>query len=359
MFGIIMTSRSSPAARLRRDVDRIILFPRADVTGPDDLEVPAAASPRVGQTVGDPSPRLRIFEPKSRGPRKADIGRARRLLAADLTFVAHPSFDNPSARDAILAADEGFESTGRDRAPAGHGPDGASSPKDRFPARESEAHAFRKLNYLKFLARRIRDRIDPDRPVPAELDEVERLQTEALKLKNRIIETHLPLVVWVAKKSFKAGYDLADRISDGTFALMQAVDRFDFARGHRFNTYATWAIINELVRYDRRQRRRRSRAVALSEAFLATKEPESERYEREEARDVRRAAVERLLGRLDGRERRILEHRHGIGGVPEQSLRQIGQDLGISKERVRQLEQRAHAKLRDLARCAALDPAEL
>ena len=56
------------------------------------------------------------------------------------------------------------------------------------------------MNYLKYLARRIRDRIDPDSPVPADLDEVERLQAEALKLKNQIVETHLRLVVSVAKK---------------------------------------------------------------------------------------------------------------------------------------------------------------
>jgi RNA polymerase primary sigma factor len=74
---------------------------------------------------------------------------------------------------------------------------------------------------------------------------------------------------------------------------------------------------------------------------------------------VGRAAVERLLSRLDGRERRILESRHGIGGVAEQSLQQIGRELGISKERVRQIEQRAHAKLRRLAGLEAIELSSL
>ena len=52
-------------------------------------------------------------------------------------------------------------------------------------------------------------------------------------------------------------------------------------------------------------------------------------------------------------------NRNGIGGVPEQTLKQISLDLGISKERVRQLEERAHAKLRSFARLAALEPSEL
>jgi RNA polymerase primary sigma factor len=358
MFGVILTSRGSPETHRHPDLDRLILFPRGETAGPDDLEVPPAGSTPGRQSAEEPSPGLRIFEPQSRRSRKADIARARRLLAADLTYVAHPSFDDPGARDAILAPATGFEGPGRDRTPAGRDPTGDPSPEDRFPNRQREAHAFRKLNYLKFLACRIRDGINPDCPVPSELDEVERLQAEALNLKNRIVELHLALAVSVAKKHVKVGYDLSDRISDGTFALMRAVDRFDFARGNRFTTYASWAIINELTRYDRLQRRRR-RTIPLHEDCLAIKESESERYEREEAQDACRGAVDRLLGRLDGRERRILEYRHGIGGVAEHSLRQIGRDLGISKERVRQLEQRAHAKLRSLARLEAIELASL
>jgi RNA polymerase sigma factor (sigma-70 family) len=122
---------------------------------------------------------------------------------------------------------------------------------------------------------------------------------------------------------------------------------------------ATWAIIDELARFDRKQRRQRNRAVARYEDGLATGESESERYEREEAKDVCRAAVERLLSRLDGRERRILEYRHGIGGVAEQSLKQFGRAPGISKELVRQLGQRALAELRSLARREAIELASL
>jgi RNA polymerase primary sigma factor len=149
------------------------------------------------------------------------------------------------------------------------------------------------------------------------------------------------------------------RLSDTAFALMRAMDRFDFARGNRFNTYATWAIIRKLAGFDRRRRRRASRAVALYEVCPATRESESEQYEREEAQDVCRTTVERLLSRLDWRERRILEYRHGIGGGPAHTLGQIGRDLGISKERVRQLEQCAHAKLRSLAHLEAIGPSSL
>ena len=304
-------------------------------------------------------PGLRIFEPKSRRSRKADIGRARRLLAADLTYIAHPSFDDPSARDAILAPSPGIETPGLDRTPATHGSDTDSSRGTRLPSREQEAHLFRKMNYLKYLARRIRDRIDPDSPVPGDLDEIERLQAEALKLKNQIVETNLRLVVSVAKKHVRPGYDLPERISDGTFALMQAVDRFDFARGNRFSTYATWAIYNAFTRHDRKESRRKHRPLALYLDSLASPDSASDEQEQEEAQNRRTAAVGRWLDRLDKRERRILASRYGIGGGPEQTLHQIGRDLGISKERVRQIENRAQAKLRGFARLEAFEPFEI
>ena len=358
MFGIILTARSSPATRRRADVERIILFPRTDTTGPEDLEGPAAASPRVRQTGGEPLPGLRTFPPKSRGSRKADIERARRLLATNLTYIAHPSFDNPSAHDAILAPSPGIETPGLDRSPVTHGPDPDSFRRTRLPSREREAHEFRKMNYLKCLACRIRDRIDPDSPDRCDLDEIERLQIEALKLKNQIVETHLRLVTSVAKRRTSAGSELADRISDGTFAVLSAVDRFDFARGNRFSTYATWAIFNALTQRYRSEWCRRKRCVPLCYDSLATSDGESEQYEQNEARDERNKAVERLLRQLDRRERWIIVRRHGIGGAPVRTLSQIGLDLGISKERVRQLAERAHAKLRDYARLQEIEPAD-
>jgi RNA polymerase primary sigma factor len=355
MFGKIMTSRGSPATHRHPDLDRVILFPRWEPTSPEDL----AGSPRGRQTGGEPSPGLKIFESKSRGSRKADIGRAHRLLAGDLTYIAHPSFDDPSARDAILAPTPGIETPGLDRTAVTHGFDTNPSRGARLPSREQEVHRFRKMNYVKYLARRICDRIDPDSPIPDDLDEVERLQAEALKLKNQTVETHLRLVVSVAKKHVRPGYDLPERISDGTFALMQAVDRFDFARGNRFSTYATWAILNEFTRHDRKESRRKYHPLALYMDSLALPDSARGEQEDEEAQNHRTAAVRRWLDRLDTRERRILASRYGIDGGPEQALHQIGRDLGISKERVRQLANRAQDKLRRFARVEAFEPFEI
>jgi RNA polymerase primary sigma factor len=359
MFAVGLTSRGSPAPLNRPELDRVILFPRPETTGPEDLEGPLAGSPLVPQTEGQPTPGLRIVAPKTRNFRKADVERARRLLATKLPYVAHPSFDDPSAHDAILARLPGSETGGLDRTPATDGLETVSCRRTRFPSREQEAHLFRKMNYLKCLACRIRDRIDPTAPVRVDLDEIERLHAEATLLKNQIVETHLRLVVSVARRHPSDAADLPDRIGYGTIALIEAVDHFDFARGNRFSTYATWAIFNELKRLDRREWNRRKRSSPFYHELLAIPDDQTERFEQLEAADDRRAAVKRMLSWLDGRERWVIVHRNGIGGVPERTLKQVGLDLGISKERVRQIEKRAHAKLRTLADRGAIATSDL
>jgi RNA polymerase primary sigma factor len=322
MFGIVLTTRGSPAPRRRLDLDRVYRFPGGGgTTGPEDREEPTAGSGRGRMITGEPSPGPRIFESTSRRSRKAHIERARRLLATDLTYIAHPSFDDPSAGDPSLAPAPGLETPVLDRTPVSRHDHADSSHGARIPSREQEAHMFREMNYLKYLACRIRDRIDPDSPAPGDLDEIERLQAEALKLKYQIVETHLRLVVAVAKKHVRAGYDLPERVSDGTFALMRAVDRFDFARGNRFSTYATWEVFSEFVHRDRRERRRRHRSIAPYQDSLAAPDSVSDQYETDEAQDESRAAVERLLRRLDRRERWIIVNRNGIGSVPERTLK--------------------------------------
>ena len=276
---------------------------------------------------------LTIFGSKSRTARETDCGRPRRILGTELNYIAHPSFEDPSTHDAILApAPEPVDAQAPGRikpALCCHLGGFRGAP---ILSREQETHLFRKMNYLKCLAGRIRDRIDPHHPAAADLDEIERLQTEALKLKNQIIDANLRLVVSFAKKYVRAGYDLPERISDGNLALLLAVDHFDIARGNRFSTYATSAIINQLRSYDRRKGHHRNRPFAPYEDSLAVLDPGSDKRKREEAQDQRRAAVERLLDRLDKRERRVLASRHGIGGGSEQTLRQIGRDLGITRE---------------------------
>ena len=348
MFGIILTPRGSPATRRRPDIDRVGPLPRRETTSPQSLEEPTAGSPRVRQAAEESSPGLRIFEPESR------TARARRILGMELIYIAHPSFDDPGAHDAILAP---LPAPARSQAPPRTG-----VPKDvhgymaclyqgPLLSREQEAHLFRKMNYLKSRASRLRDRIDPARARTADLDEIERHLEEALAIRNQIVRANLRLVVSIAKREVGAHDDLFERVSDGNYVLIRAVERFDYSRGNKFSTYATWAIRNHFARAFRGKDRRRPEFLCGDfEAFEAAVDPRSDDLERSDLQERRQGAFARLLARLDDRERRIIVGRFGIGGASVQTLKQIGKQLGISKERTRQIETRAKDKLCKLAR---------
>jgi RNA polymerase primary sigma factor len=211
------------------------------------------------------------------------------------------------------------------------------------------------MNYVKFLARRLRDRIDAARARPAELDELERLLAEAVAVRNRIVEANLRLVVSVAKRYTRPGEDLSERVSDGNVALIRAADWFDYARGNRFSTYACWAIINGMRSRTRGKNDRVRLATGHEEFLRSTVDTRGDEHDQEKAHHQRQGKVARLLDRLDDRERRIITGRYGIGGSDEKTLKQIGKELGISKERVRQLESRAEDKLRKPAGTEVLD----
>jgi RNA polymerase primary sigma factor len=297
------------------------------------------------------------FEPECRTARETSLARAHRILGTELTYIDHPSFDDPGARDAILApmpAPDVAQAPRRTKAPAGLPPYLASL-YDEGPllTREQEAHLFRKMNYLKSRASRLRDRIDPAHPRTADLDEIERHLAGALAIQTQIVRANLRLVVSIARRHLGPQDDLFERISDGNYILLRAVARFDYARGNKFSTYATWAIRNQFAGTSVRGNNPRHPRFLTGhvEVFEVAAEPSIDELELSDVQE----AVARLLAQLDDRERRIIAGRLGIGGAREQTLKQIGKELGITKERVRQIESVAQEKLRKLARTEKFD----
>jgi RNA polymerase primary sigma factor len=294
-----------------------------------------------------------VDRPASYRDHPADTSRAAALLATRIEYVADPSFDDPDAGDALLAPMPGpaAEAPRHPKAAAGLPPYLASLYfEGPLLSRQQEAHLFRQMNYLKARARRLRDRIDPARPRTADLDEIERHLDEALAVKTQLVSANLRLVVAIAKRQLGPRDDLFERVSDGNYALLRAIEVFDCSRGTKFSTYATRAIHNQFTRAFRGQHHRQPQSLlSLDEEFMSAADPRAEELEQSDVEGKTQEAVARLLAQLDDRERRILASRYGIGGGDEKSLRQIGRELGISQERVRQLETRARDKLRGLA----------
>jgi RNA polymerase sigma factor (sigma-70 family) len=279
--------------------------------------------------------------------------RARRILGVKLEYMPHPSFDDPAARDAILGplpVPADGKAPRRTKPPKGLPPYLSDLYENPLLSREQESHLFRKMNYLKFLANRLRERIEPTRARTADLDEIERLQEEALAVKNQVIRANLRLVVSIAKRHVGPSNNFFELVSDGNMSLIRAVEKFDFARGNKFSTYASWAIMKNFARTIPEENYRRDRFVTgHEEMFEAAADTRTDEHEYESAQKRNQEAVKGMLGRLDERERRIIISRFGINGASEQTLEQLGRELGITKERVRQIESRAQEKLRKIA----------
>jgi RNA polymerase primary sigma factor len=267
----------------------------------------------------------------------------------------------------------------------------------------------KRLQELEFEAGMARD------PFVARALELDDAQDWMTRVKNRFIEHNLKLVVAIAKDYRNLGLSFPDLIQEGNLGLIRAVEKFDHRRGFKFSTYAVWWIRQALVRaiqnhsrtirlpshvHDRLQRSQRVKAeltgklgreptaaelapaldtdqgslealdrlsreaISLESSVAGTEkrledfvaDPKSLIPDAGIDDDRMRQGVGNLIGSLSDREQLILRLRYGLGGNEEHTLEQIGQSLGLSRERVRQLEARALKKLRETMPAQRLYP---
>jgi len=237
------------------------------------------------------------------------------------------------------------------RLPAGLPPYLASLYEVPLLTREQEFHLFRKMNYLKYKASTLREKLARGRPKSALIERIERLYDEAVATKNQIIRANLRLVVSIAKRHVSPAENFFELVSDGNMSLMRAAEKFDFARGNKFSTYASWAIMKNYARTIPDEHRHRDRfRTSQAEMFTSAEDDRADEFELETAQLQREVQVERILHRLDEREQQIIRRRFGLKrGEEPLTLKEVGAEMGVTKERIRQIEARALSKLRKAA----------
>jgi RNA polymerase primary sigma factor len=286
--------------------------------------------------------------------------RARRIMELPLEYIPSEVFArvrSQRAEDRVLGpVPEAELPLKKARLPSGLPPYLASLYEVPLLSRKQEAHLFRKMNYLKYKAGRLRGKLDPARPRRKLMDQIEWLYNEAISTKNQIIRANLRLVVSIAKRHVGPAQNFFELVSDGNMSLMRAVEKFDYARGNKFSTYASWAIMKNFARTIPDEHRQHDRfRTSHAEMFVATEDQRSDQFEQEASQSQREAKVSRMLECLDEREQRIIVRRFGLQHGEELTLKQVGAELGVTKERIRQIEARALSKLRKAAEAEKIE----
>jgi RNA polymerase sigma factor (sigma-70 family) len=335
------------------------LFP--DVTGPLDADTKQIiySSYRRGISVDTLAKRFR--RTRTSMYRVINEVRAQRLLDQPLEYIDHPDFHDSDKETEIMELMpkwEDFEAKKREmRIPKDVPVELQSLYEMPLLNREQEAHLFRKMNFLKFKAFELREGLDPAHARIQDLKTIEELQEQAQKIKELLISCNMRLVMSIAKRHSGQTDNFFELVSDGNMSLLRAVEKFDASRGNKFSTYASWAIMKNYARSIPEEKHRRERYVTGHEELFEAA-PDNRTDEQECLASAEQAAsrVNRLLEYLEPREQQIIRMRAGLeGGSNPKTLEEIGLELGITKERVRQLNVRIMNKLRSIAREQHLD----
>ncbi|WP_324716932.1 sigma-70 family RNA polymerase sigma factor [Carboxydochorda subterranea] len=247
-----------------------------------------------------------------------------------------------------------------------------------------------------------------------EVELAQRAEKGDVRAKARLIEANLRLVVNVAMRFVDRGVPVLDLVQEGNIGLMRAVEKYDWRKGYRFSTYATWWIVQAVRRSITDQARtirlpahmvetigkvnttatrlghelgrdaspqevaaqlgvdvaRVEDALRVSQELVSLENPvgddgmrvadfvgddQTPQPDEQAARSLLKDQIREVMRQLSPTEQTVLTLRYGLDDGRPRTLEEIGRRLGVTRERIRQIQERALAHLREPARVAALD----
>lgn len=203
---------------------------------------------------------------------------------------------------------------------------------------DGERQLFRRMNFCRYRALRLRRQLNPRRPAKRLIEEIETLLRNADLCRSQLIESNLRLVAAIARGFRTSVLDVEELVSEGNVVLLNAVDKFDFSRGFRFSTYATHAVRRHLYRRILRDQKQSSREQGIDSDLLNETAAARTGVDDRPGVQIPFEDLRDWIGQLDPRHRAIVMARYGLDGARPQTLRELTRSIGLSKERIRQLQ---------------------
>ena len=304
----------------------------------------------------------RVHQAKSKRPLGLkDEATVKRLLAEGYDYVHHELFDQPEDEAKKAIFDEAPEIQKPDTSwyhPVMDNLTDARTQKNvgtvLLTAKE-ERTLFLQFNFCRYQVAQLRAELAEQEQIdPAKARQMLQWYRKAENFRDQIAQTNLALVLAMAKRTRMSEVDFADLVSEGNMALLRAVDKFDVSRGFKFSTYACRAILKAFSRS----------GVKLSkyrQMFPTDFDPKLEKSDHQERKrdeheddcvDELKHIIQRNRAELSEIEQEVIQHRFAINkeqtspDAQPLTLEQVGRIIGVTKERVRQIQNKALEKIR-------------
>lgn len=279
-----------------------------------------------------------------------------KLLTEPTDYVNHPCFIKPDIECTLYGGEDKLSRTLPTRFVESRDPISAAvSAGERVPtlSYKQEEHLFTRYNYARMQATMILREHAGKRLSAAATRRLLAWGHRMLAARSVIVRLNMPLVLAMAKRTRLTNIDFNEMVSEGNMALLRSVEKFDCSRGFKFSTYSCRAILKSFSRVAMRASRYRGK-------FPAEFDPALERsdYQDRQRDDIVTDCVNELkeiflgnLADLSDVERTVISERFALGvavSVPPQpkTLEQVGNIIGVTKERVRQIQNKALKKIR-------------